>query len=45
MIETFLKENLFYNVLEAVIFKAKNPILMDKAIASRDSAAVLGDIV
>lgn len=40
MIETFLKENIFYNALEAVILKAKNP-----AIASRDSLAALGDIV
>lgn len=45
MIETFLKEKIFYTALEALIFKAKSLILMDKAIANRDSAAALGDIV
>lgn len=45
MIETFLKENIFHAALKAMKFKVKSPILMDKAIVGRDSAAALGDIV
>lgn len=45
MTETFLKENIFHTALEVVKFKVKSPVLMDKAIVGRDSAAALGHIV